>query len=132
MKKSEVAQYVAVFTFFDIFLLFIHWIAAMPGAVDACGRYSDEYDITRFGGVKGALFNWLSNMIEPITEGHDMAFGDFCLFFLFYAWMAASGVFAGIVLCNKKYNKSCPWALIIAQAVVTVYWAAYIGFVFLR
>lgn len=131
MRKINIASFVAVVTFFDIFMLGIQWLAAMPGVENAYGYYNDGYDITRFEGLKGSFFNWFSNMIEPVTNGHIETFGEMLPVLLFILWMIVSGVFSGAVL-NSKENSKCPWVLIITQAAVAVYWATYIGFAWLR
>jgi hypothetical protein len=132
MRKTNIASFISAVSLFDIFMLVIQWMMAMPGLENAYGYYNDGYDITRFKGTKGMIFNWFSNLIEPVTEGHLETFSQFIPVLLFFLWMIISGFLAGIIFNDKEYSKKCPWMFIIVQAVISVYWAAYIGFVWLR
>ena len=104
-------------------VLMIITILSLPQGNDPHGYY----DIPRFEGISGSLFNWFSNIIEPVTEGF-VGITEAIPAFIAIIAIFAIGVYEFMVLFGdeEKNKKFMP-----IEVVLATYWGSYLVVTFL-
>lgn len=119
MKKIISIALAILISLETICVMVLAFICA-PTPVNAYGYYNDTYDLARFNGLKGALFNWYTWLLEPSTTSIDEDLVSLSLIIIFMGM-----VLGCIMLVKTLFTKIVPNYLLLVAGIIAVYLAAY-------
>ena len=101
-----------------------------PTSPNAYGLYNDPFDLERFNGLKGVLYNWLTWSIEPSTTGAMREWTG--------KWLISIPVYWGLIILlvacigelmsyamRKRKNVCYPRNVMIFGVIIASYLASY-------